>query len=302
MQRPQLIPSLEPKLRDLYFKHLDIANKVDWAYSDFLPLQEWRTNQDLIPKLSPPILSSVELAVFTEVNLPWFTTFLSSIFKGTWGVLEDFVHTWTAEEDAHSVLLESYLLLGGNGDPRARAKLRKQIVRVGLTATLENEVQALVYTSIQERATQVYYLLLAQAAEKEDAGLAKVLRRLAKDESLHYSFYRDAVKLHIDTDPNWVYTVADVMLRFEMPGRGSPGYQERADIAALHGIYGPEQFFSQVIDVLLRYWNIENLHPTYQEARDAQAKIVHHQKRLARIAARLALKRENRKLETLVEE
>lgn len=296
MQRPQLIPSLEPKLKELYNKHLDLANKVDWAYSDFLPLQEWRSNQDLIPKLSPHILSSVELAVFTEVNLPWFTTFLSSIFKGTWGVLEDFVHTWTSEEDAHSVLLESYLLLGGNGDPRARAKLRKQIVRVGLTATLENEVQALVYTSIQERATQVYYLLLAQAAEKEDAGLAKVLRRLAKDESLHYSFYRDAVKAHIDVDPNWVYTVADIMLRFEMPGRGSPGYQERADIVALHGIYGPEQFFEQVIDVLLRYWDIENLHPTYQEARDAQTKIVNHQKRLAKIAARIAEKRAKNKL------
>jgi acyl-[acyl-carrier-protein] desaturase len=296
MQRPQLIPSLEPKLRDLYAKHLDNAIKVDWAYSDFLPLQEWRTNQDLIPRLSPSILSAVELAVFTEVNLPWFTTFLSSIFKGTWGVLEDFVHTWTSEEDAHSVLLETYLLLGNNGDPRARAKLRKQIIRVGLTATLENEVQALVYTSIQERATQVYYLLLAQHAEKEDPGLAKVLRRLAKDESLHYSFYRDAVKAHIDVDPNWVYTVADVMLRFEMPGRGSPGYQERADAAALADIYGPEQFFTQVIDVLLRYWNIESLHPTYQEAREAQLKIVNHQKRLARIAARMAEKREQRRL------
>ncbi len=295
MQRPQLIPSLEPKLRDMYLQHRERADKVDWAYSDFLPLAEWRSNQDLIPKLSPATLSAVELAVFTEVNLPWFTTFLSSIFKGTWSVLEDFVHTWTAEEDQHSVLLESYLLLGGNGDPRARAKLRKQIIRVGLTATLENEVQALVYTSIQERATQVYYLLLAQHADKEDPGLARVLRRLAKDESLHYAFYRDAVKAHIDVDPNWVWTVADVMLRFEMPGRGSPGYQERADWAASSGIYGPEQFFEQVIDVLLKYWDVENLHPTYQEARDAQIRIVAHQKRLARIAARVAARREQKK-------
>ncbi len=206
--------------------------------------------------------------------------------------MTDFIHTWTAEEDAHSLLLEVYLLLGGNGDPKARAALRKQVVRTGLTATLDNEVQALVYTSIQERATQVYYLDLARIAEKEDAGLARVLRRLAKDESLHYSFYRDAVKLHLQADPNWVYPIADIMLRFEMPGRGSPGYQERADQARTDGIYGPEQFFTQVIDVLMRYWDIENLHPTYAEAREAQRKIVTYQSRLAKISARLAQRRE----------
>ncbi len=292
MQSPQLIPSLEVKFKELYQDHLERSRKIDWAYTDFLPLDAYRNSPEMIPKLSPSILSAVELAVLTEVNLPWFTTILSAVFKGSWSVLTDFIHTWTSEEDAHSLLLEVYLLLGNNGDPRARAALRKQVIRTGLTATLDNEVQALVYTAIQERATQVYYLDLAKHAEKEDEGLARVLRRLAKDESLHYSFYREAVKLHIQADPNWVYPVADIMLRFEMPGRGSPGYQERADRATYDGIYGPEQFFTQVIDALIRYWDIENLHPTYPEAREAQRKIVEHQTRLARIAARLAKRRE----------
>ncbi len=292
MQSPQLIPSLEPRLKELYQLHLERAKDIDWAYTDFLPLEEYRSSPELIPKLSPSILSAVELAVLTEVNLPWFTTILSAVFKGSWSVLTEFIHTWTSEEDAHSLLLEVYLLLGGNGDPRARAALRKQVIRTGLTATLDNEVQALVYTAIQERATQVYYLDLARAAEKEDKGLAAVLRRLAKDESLHYSFYREAVKLHIMADPNWVYPIADIMLRFEMPGRGSPGYQERADQATHDGIYGPEQFFTQVIDVLIRYWDIENLHPTYAESREAQRKVIEYQTRLARIAARLAKRRE----------
>jgi acyl-[acyl-carrier-protein] desaturase len=296
MQAPQLVPSLEPRLKELYEAHLERARNIDWAYTDFLPLEAYRSSPELIPKLSPGILSAVELAVLTEVNLPWFTTILSAVFKGTWGVLTDFIHTWTAEEDAHSLLLEVYLLLGGNGDPKARAALRKQVIRTGLTATLDNEVQALVYTSIQERATQVYYLDLAKAAEKEDPGLARVLRRLAKDESLHFSFYRDTVKLHLQADPNWVYPIADIMLRFEMPGRGSPGYQERADQATRDGIYGPEQFFSQVINVLINDWDIQNLHPTYAEARDAQQKVVSHQTRLAKIAARMAQRREAQRM------
>jgi len=208
----------------------------------------------------------------------------------------DFVHVWTSEEDAHSLLLEVYMLLGQNGDPKARAALRKQILRAGLLAgdTLTDPLQALVYTSIQERATQVYYQNLARAAEPEDPGLADVLRRLAKDETLHYSFYRDAVKLHLDADPNCVYPVADILLRFEMPGRGSPGYQERADVAANSGIYGPEQFFTQVIDSVMKYWEVDKRLPTYAEAREAQQKMLKHMDRLAKIAAKIMQRRERK--------
>jgi acyl-[acyl-carrier-protein] desaturase len=290
----QLIPSLEPRLRELYDEHLDRSAKVDWAYSDFIPLEEAQSNPGQLPQLSPTLLSALELALFTEVNLPWFTTTLTAVFKGTWSCLLDFVHTWTSEEDAHGLLLEVYMLLSRNGDPKARSALRKQVIRAGLLAgeTLTDPVQALVYTSIQERATQVYYLNLARAADAEDEGLAKVLRRLAKDETLHYTFYREAVKLHLEADPNLIYPVADILLRFEMPGRGSPGYQERADVARNANIYGPEQFFSQVIDAVLKYWEIDKLHPTYAEAREAQQKIVKHQTRLAAIAAKLAQRRE----------
>lgn len=291
-----LIPSLEPRLRELFDLHIERAAKIDWAYSDFLPLERFQRDPDSIPKFSPTLLSALELALFTEVNLPWFTTTLSTVFKGTWSCLLDFVHVWTSEEDAHSLLLEVYMLLGRNGDPKARAALRKQVLRAGLLAgdTLTDPLQALVYTSIQERATQIYYQNLARYAEPEDPGLADVLRRLARDETLHYSFYRDAVKLHLEADPNYVQPVADILLRFEMPGRGSPGYQERADVAANSGIYGPEQFFSQVIDNVMKYWEIDKLMPSYAEARDAQQKVIKQMDRLAKIAARLAQRREKK--------
>ncbi len=239
-------------------------------------------------------MAALELALLTEVNLPWFTEVLSHIFRGSWGVLGDFVRTWTAEEDAHSTLLEIYMFVGRLGDPKARAALRKQVLRVGLMAgnQFEDPLQMLVYTSIQERATQIYYQNLANAAEKEDAQLAKLLRRLAKDETLHYTFYREAVKVHLEADPNCVKPVADVLLAFEMPGRGSPGYQERADIARSHGIYGPEQFYSQVIDVVYKYWDIEALQPTYPETREAHLKVIRTHQRLAAIAARMAQRRE----------
>jgi acyl-[acyl-carrier-protein] desaturase len=295
----QLIPSLEPRLRELYDQHIERAAAIDWAYSDFLPLEEFQRDPTSIPQLSPAILSAVELALLTEVNLPWFTSTLSHVFKGSWSVLTEFVHTWTSEEDAHSLLLEVYLLLGRNGDPRARAALRKQVIRTGLigASMLTDPLQALVYTSIQERATQIYYLDVARACEKEDPRLADVLRRLAKDETLHYAFYRDAVKAHLQADPNCVYPVAEIMLNFEMPGRGSPGYQERADRVRAANIYGPEQFYSQVIDSVMKYWEVDKLHPTYAEAREAQQKILKHHARLAKIAAKMAERRERATVE-----
>jgi len=290
----QLIPSLEPKIRELYNQHMERAANIDWAYVDYVPLDEFQRDPSSLPKLSDPILAALELALLTEVNLPWFTEVISHIFRGSWGVLGDFVRTWTAEEDAHSTLLEVYMFVGRIGDARARAALRKQVIRAGLMAgnQFSDPLQMLVYTSIQERATQIYYQNLANACEKEDAHLARLLRRLAKDETLHYTFYRDAVKVHLEADPNCVKPVAEVLLNFEMPGRGSPGYQERADIARSHGIYGPEQFYSQVIDAIYKYWNIESLQPTYPETREAHLKVIKTHQRLASIATRLAKRRE----------
>jgi uncharacterized protein YkvS len=39
---------------------------------------------------------------------------------------------------------------------------------------------------------------------------------VAKDESLHYVFYRDAVKAHLELEPNCIYHVAHVQARIDI--------------------------------------------------------------------------------------
>jgi acyl-[acyl-carrier-protein] desaturase len=294
MSLAHLIPSLEPKLKDLYVKHNERAAKIDWTYSDYLPIDEFRANPDSLPKLSPLVYTAVETALLTEVNLPWFTTQLYSTFKGSLSVMLDFLQTWTSEEDQHALLLETYLLLGGNGDPRLRMKLRKSVIRQGWASSIETHFGAIAYTAIQELATQTFYVRVAEVAESEDANLARALRRLAKDETLHYAFYRDAVKAHLEAEPNYVYPLADVMMKFEMPGSGMPDYLERTELLALKANYGPEQFYTQVLDVLWNYWEIDKLDPSLHEAREAHQRIIKYHTKLGRIAARLAAKREER--------
>jgi len=283
-----LIPSLEPALRALYERHRERARAIDWAYHDYLPLDELRADPQALPTLSTATNLAVETALLTEVNLPWFTTGLSSVFKGALSPLRAFIQDWTAEEDQHALLLESYLLLSNNGDHRERARLRKLVVWQGWQPPVEDHFQAIAYTAIQELATRAFYLRVAQQCRHEDPRLARALNRIAKDETLHYAFYRDAVKAHLHAEPNYVAPLANVMLGFAMPGAEMPEYVRRSAILAREGIYGPDHFYSMVVDHLWREWDIDGLSPQSGEAREQQRRLIAHRDRLARIAARYA--------------
>ncbi len=292
MSLAHLIPSLEPKLRGLYDKHRERATKIDWSYHEYLPLDELKADPNSIPTLSPLVYTAVETALLTEVNLPWFTTQLYGVFKGSLAVMLDFLHTWTSEEDSHALLLETYLLLGGNGDTKLRSAMRRGVIRQGWAANIETHFGAIAYTAIQELATQTFYLRVAELAETEDPMLARALRRLAKDETLHMAFYRDAVKIHLDAEPNYVYPLAEVMMKFEMPGSGMPDYVERTELLAAKANYGPAEYYTHVLDYLWRYWGIDQLAPSLAEAREAQQKIIRYHEKLGRITARLIARRE----------
>src|SRR5438132_10767585 len=97
-------------------RHRERAKAIDWTYHEFLPLDELRADPQSLPKLSDITYLAVETALMTEVNLPWFTAGLCMLFKGSLGPMRDFIYDWTAEEDQHSLLLETYLLVGNHGD------------------------------------------------------------------------------------------------------------------------------------------------------------------------------------------
>ncbi|HEU5315328.1 MAG TPA: acyl-ACP desaturase [Chloroflexota bacterium] len=292
MSSAHLIPSLEPKLRDLYTRHRERAKAIDWGYHEYLPLDELRADPQSLPTLSDVAYLAVETALFTEVNLPWFTTGLHYMFKGSLEVMQEFIYDWTSEEDQHAMLLETYLLLGDNGDHRERARLRKMIVRQGWETNIQNHLEAIAYTAMQELATRAFYQRVAAVCKSEDPLLARALNRLAKDETLHYAFYKDAVKLHLEVEPNYAEPLAKMMLTFEMPGYDMPGYTVRAGILAREGVYGPDHHFQTTVDVLWKEWDITGLAPSAAPARAAQKQLISWHEKLGRIAARYAARRE----------
>lgn len=288
---------LEKKFKELYDQHLERSNAIDWSYHEFLP---WDKGQDFkrVPyepgqgNLTESLRIAVETALMTEVNLPWFTSHLNDTFRGSFKVMHDFIHRWTAEEDQHSSLLETYLLLTRNGDPHRLHELRKQTVEHGFVLDFTTPLETLAYTTLQELATMVFYNNVARVARHQDPDLATILRRLSKDEVLHYAFYRDAVKAHLEVDHNYVYYLADVMIKFTMPGAILPDYDERIGVIAREASYGPVEYFDQVFDVLMEYWGIEALRPSMPEAEEARQRVITHYGRLKRVCTRLRAAKE----------
>lgn len=228
----------------------------------------------------------METALLTEANLPWYTAVLYDGLRTSLEPIQEFVRVWTSEEDQHSTLLETYLLLTDAGDHAERARRRKAVLASGWSHDLEGPFEAMVYTTVQELATQAFYNHTARVCEGEDPALAAALRRIAKDETRHFAFYRDVVKAHLEVDPDYALPLAEVMIRFQMPGYVIPDFRERSAYLATERVFGPEQFYEDVVEVVYSYWELDQLVPRLPEAQRALRRLRTYRAALRRLADR----------------
>ncbi|MDR4442633.1 acyl-ACP desaturase, partial [Bacillus cereus] len=80
--------------------------------------------------------------------------------------ITDFIHTWTSEEDQHSNLLETYLLLTRSVNHKRIHELRKSVVEAGFEPDIHTPIEAITYPKLQELATMVFYNDVAKVATK----------------------------------------------------------------------------------------------------------------------------------------
>jgi acyl-[acyl-carrier-protein] desaturase len=274
-----LLP-LEHVYRRALDRHLDASGRGTWAYSDFLPDARSRP----LP-LSEIARTAVEISLFTEVNLPWYTAYISNRLPPNSDSLHRFLRAWTAEEDQHATLLESYLLLTGSGNAAERASLRKATIANGFSPEFSGPFPIAVYTTIQELQTRAFYLRAATAVNGEAPVLAQAFRRLSRDETLHASFYRDIVAAHLEADPNYVLLLATTILQFKMPGYVQPGYERRSALATRH-LFDATNFVEDVLEYAWTAWRLDDLEPTAAAAREALARLRRWRGAFVRLAER----------------
>ena len=278
--------SLEPHLETLLTRHKDAAARANWSCHEFLPLEAFRADARRHRPLSRAAYTAVEMALLTEVNLPWYTAGLSHGLQGCPAPIQEFVRLWTSEEDQHAMLLETYLLVSENGDPAARARARKAVIAAGWTHQLGGPFEGMVYTAIQEAVTRTFYLCTARACDREDPRLAEALRRIAKDETLHMAFYRDVVKAHLDLDPGYLQSLAAVMPRFQMPWSPSLAgdFLQRQAYVAAHAVFTLADYYHDVVQFLWSYWGIDRLAPREEGARRALVQLRRYRAALRKAA------------------
>lgn len=282
--------ALQETLDTLYQRHMEHTRNLDWGYHQLLPWERgknfmdhpWTAGEGSLPN---DLTLAVETAMLTEINLPWFTSGLTGIFEQSPNALKRFVHTWTREEDQHGRVLDVYLLLSRNGDPAQRDKVRKHVLEVGWKPELRDPFGVMIYTSLQELATRVFYLNLAKKIERWDQSLTRILRSLAKDETLHYAFYRDAVKAYLEEDPGRMAAMCRVIPTFVMPGYGMPDFTKRLRVIAQHAGYGISAYYEQVLKVVMEAWGISQHDPS-SDTREDFTKLERYVNRIRRLAHR----------------
>lgn len=282
-----LLSSLEPQISALLQRHREATARTDWSYHEFLPLEAYHSERTRRTPLSDVAYTAVETALLTEVILPWYTSALCRRLDNASASLAEFVRQWTSEEDQHSTLLETYLLITANGDHAKRNAIRKLVLARGWYDDVADPFEAVVYTSLQEMATRSFYVHTAQTCAPEEPMLARALRRISKDETLHMMFYRDVVKAHLQVEPDYVGPVARVVLRFQMPGNSVlPDARERGVYLTQNKVWGPEQFRQDVVEDLCSYWEIDRLKPRLPTATRMQLRLLKFREGLRRLSER----------------
>ena len=294
-----LLNALEPVVEENLNRHLAVAQ--EWHPHDFIPWSRGRDfaflgGEDWAPEQSA-LDDTAKAALFTnlltEDNLPSYHREIAVNFgkDGAWGT---WVGRWTAEENRHGIALRDYLVVTRGVDPVELERARMAYMTAGYDSGDKTPLEAVVYVSFQELATRVSHRNTGKATG--DPIAEQLLARVAADENLHMVFYRNLLTAAFDLVPNLAMrAVADVVADFEMPGANIEGFGRKALSIALAGIYDLRQHRDEVLQPVLRQWNVWDRTNLDAEGEKAREQLAAQMDELETQASRFEEKREARR-------
>jgi acyl-[acyl-carrier-protein] desaturase len=235
--------------------------------------------------LSDPLRVAVAVNLLTEEGLPHFHRFIA-IYLGTAGVWQQWNNLWTAEEDRHGAALRDYSRAAGLFRMRCIERRQFDYLRRGFAPSYDaGPYHLLAYTVVQERATQIAYGKIAEAAGETEPTLRLLMLRIATEEARHFAFYRRLLADAVALDPEPVVAAAaDVLCDFDMPGRNMPDFRDMAEVVRRQGLYGPLDYIS-IVEEVIRFCRLDHLAGVSGEAARRQEQILGLPRQLRRVAA-----------------
>jgi acyl-[acyl-carrier-protein] desaturase len=289
LARIEVLADLEPIVDDLIVQHE--SKRELWFPSDLFGEQEEENPEDWLATirkraagLPDPCRIAIALNLITEEGLPHFHRLLAVHF-GDETFWRKWNNLWTAEEDRHGTVLHDYCRETRILHTKSLEKLQFDYLRGGFHPAWDSDpYRVFVYTTLQERATQMSHANTGKVCADFEPKVDYILKNIAADEARHYAFYRTIFAEVLKRDPDRALeSAAKVMPAIDMPGISMPGFKEFADVVRRTGIYGPRDYLKIVQDQI-RFWQIESLTGLQESGRKAQEKILGIPERLEKIA------------------
>ncbi|GAA5067966.1 acyl-ACP desaturase [Nocardia callitridis] len=279
----EILTELEPVAEQTLNRHLSMAK--EWHPHDYVPWNEGRNfaamgGKDWEPeqsRLSEVAKVAMVTNLLTEDNLPSYHREIAENFSqdGVWGT---WVGRWTAEENRHGIAIRDYLVVTRGVDPVALEQARMIHMTNGAQSPEDwgGFLENVAYVTFQELATRVSHRNTGKVCE--DPVADRLLQRIATDENLHMIFYRTLCGAGLDLVPDQAMeSITRILTNFVMPGAGMPNFRRNGVIMAKHGIYDLRQHLDDVVNPVLKHWNIferNDFGPEGEKARDELAAFV----------------------------
>ncbi|MEZ4378334.1 MAG: acyl-ACP desaturase [Gemmatimonadales bacterium] len=288
-RKVEVLEDLEPVVQEMMTEHE--AKRELWFPIDLLreepgtdPEAHRRTLIERVRGFPDACRAALALNTLTEEGLPHFHRLLATHLgeESHWSVWNNL---WTAEEDRHGAVLSDYMRDTGCVDQREMERLKFEYIKAGWQPAWDRDpYRVFVYTTLQERATQVSHAGTGRVVGEYEPILGGILRRIATEEARHFTFYRRVFTEILARDPSEaMQSAAFVMPAIDMPGITIPGFKDFADVIRRSGIYGPRDYLRIVQDAIA-HWKLEAVTGLDELGRRAQEKILAIPERLTRIA------------------
>ncbi|MBA3890734.1 MAG: acyl-ACP desaturase [Gemmatimonadaceae bacterium] len=289
LAKVEVLADLEQVVHDMMVAHE--AKRILWFPSELLapapdtdPDHYVAMLRERAEGISLPARVALALNLLTEEGLPHFHRLLAAYLGGD-SFWSKWTNLWTAEEDRHGAVLHDYTRDSRILDNPVLERMQFEYLRAGFEPAWDKDpYRVFVYTTLQERATQVSHANTGKVCAEYEPLIGEVLSNVAKEEARHYVFYRGIFKEVLKRDPNRALaSAAEVMPSIDMPGINMPHFRDMADVIRRAGIYGPREYL-KIVEEQIKFWAIDTVEGLDEVGKAAQEKILGIPKRLERIA------------------
>jgi acyl-[acyl-carrier-protein] desaturase len=272
--RPNTTPALLSRAERQRILQRGFRGLYRWYVSRSQAARNWNADRSFAwPTLrkdhSAPLRAILQGFYAVEQFAPDYTAELTRLTRSNYG-RSHFQLRWGMEEEKHADLWRNALLFSGHRTPAWVESYTAELRERAWQAPWDDGLRMLLYTVLQERATQVNYLNLAATArganprppftDDADPVLAKAATVIAADEAAHYDFFLEGARMYLYYFPeDTLAALSDVLRQFAMPAMDLiPDYGAFVEALYAGAIYGNRQYARDVVRSALGKLGIAN--------------------------------------------